>query len=259
MSMSKPSLSGSLEMYEERVQSARARFAGGAWATRVIGGELSADELERFLLCFCALGVQMTAPVEGWIRRAGERCLALGQNELGTALVAHARHEAGHDAMMVDDTRSLAARRSQAGRPVPAPETLLAHPATPGIQRYVNVHEDVIAGPAPYAQIAIEYEIERLSVTYGPSFIARCVTDLGDDVKRSLSFVQDHVELDVGHTKFNARKLDQFLHQRPGALDDLVVAGAEALAAYDQFLDDALALALSIATVEAPASASLAS
>ncbi|PCC69515.1 hypothetical protein SAMN02745121_06322 [Nannocystis exedens] len=250
--MSNPSMSGSLELYEECVQPARARFARGEWVTRVIGGELSPDQLELFLLCFCALGVQMTAPVEGWIRRAGERCLAAGLHDLGTALVAHARHEAGHDAMMVDDTRSLAARRSQAGRPVPAVETLLAHPPTPGVRRYVQVHEDVIAGPAPYAQIAIEYEIERLSVTYGPGFIARCVADLGDEVKRCLSFVQDHVELDVGHTKFNARKLDQFLRQRPGALDDLVATGSEALAAYDQFLADALALALGMSTVEAP-------
>ncbi|MCY1009639.1 hypothetical protein OV079_29560 [Nannocystis pusilla] len=242
--MSTPNLSVSLEIYEESVQAARARFAAGEWVTRVIGGELTPDALELFLLSFCALGVQMTAPVEGWIRRAGERCLAAGLNDIGNALVAHARHEAGHDAMMVDDTRSLAARREQAGRPVPAPEKLLAHPPTPGIQRYVRVHEDVIAGPAPYAQIAIEYEIERLSVTYGPSFIARCLADLGGDVKQCLSFVQDHVELDVGHTKFNARKLDQFLKQRPEALDDLVTAGSEALAAYDQFLGDALALAL---------------
>jgi hypothetical protein len=245
-------LTGSLEIYEESVQPARARFAGGEWPTRVIGGELSADELELFLLCFCALGVQMTAPVEGWIRRAGERCLAAGLKDLGAALVAHARHEAGHDALMVDDTRSLAARRTQAGRPVPAYESLLAHPPTPGIHRYVQLHEDVIAGAAPYAQIAIEYEIERLSVTYGPSFIARCVTDLGADVKQCLSFVQDHVELDVGHTKFNARKLDQFLQQRPDALDDLVAAGSEALAAYGQFLDDALALALGMSSVATP-------
>jgi hypothetical protein len=116
----------------------------------------------------------------------------------------------------------------------------------------VQVHEDVIVGSAPYAQIAIEYEIERLSVTYGPGFIARCVADLGPDVKSCLSFVQDHVELDVGHTKFNARKLDQFLRQRPEALDDLEAAGSEALAAYDQFLGDALALALGMSTVEAP-------
>ncbi|MDC0666457.1 hypothetical protein [Nannocystis radixulma] len=250
--MSQPSLSGSLEIYEECVQPARARFAHGEWVTRVIGGELSPDELELFLLCFCALGVQMTAPVEGWIRRAGERCLAAGLNELGAALMAHARHEAGHDAMMVDDTRSLAARRRQAGRSVPLVEALLAHPPTPGIQRYVQVHEDVIAGPAPYAQIAIEYEIERLSVTYGPGFIARCVADLGADVKQCLSFVHDHVELDVGHTKFNARKLDQFLRQRPAALDDLVAAGSGALAAYDQFLDDALDLAFGMSTVAAP-------
>ena len=31
--------------------------------------------LELFLVHFCAAGVHMTEPVEGWIRRAGERCV----------------------------------------------------------------------------------------------------------------------------------------------------------------------------------------
>ncbi|MFY0539081.1 hypothetical protein [Nannocystis pusilla] len=48
--MSTPTLTGSLEIYEESVRSARARFAAGEWVTRVIGGELTPDALELFLL-----------------------------------------------------------------------------------------------------------------------------------------------------------------------------------------------------------------
>ena len=56
--------------------------------------------LEAFLLYFCAIGAQMTEPVEGWIRRAADRCRALGLPELGEALTRHARAEAGHHLMM---------------------------------------------------------------------------------------------------------------------------------------------------------------
>ena len=41
-----------------------------------------------------------------------------------------------------------------------------------------------------------------------------------------LSFLTGHVELDVGHTKFNRRQLAAFLDERPFALDALVAAGS---------------------------------
>lgn len=252
------SFSGALTAYEERVSPARAHFARNSWVTLVIAGELAPDRLEAFLLCYCALGVQMTAPVEGWIRRAGERCLAIGLDDLGKALIAHSHHEADHDALMVSDTHALAAQRRNAGRGTISAEALIAHPATPGIQRYIQVHEDVIAGPAPYGQIAIEYEIERLSVDYAPRFLRRCTSDLGAGVMRCLSFLEEHVALDVGHTHFNARQLGQFLELHPEAQDALVAAGSAALAAYGRFLEDCLALALDRSLFEAVSSASLA-
>ncbi|AEI64961.1 hypothetical protein [Corallococcus macrosporus] len=52
----------------------------------------------------------MTEPVDGWIRGAGERCIALGKTKLGQALITHARHEAGHHLMTLEDARTLARR-----------------------------------------------------------------------------------------------------------------------------------------------------
>jgi len=233
-----------IEAYEAAMADARASFESDPVVTSVAGGALGVDELERYVMWFAALGTQMTAPVEGWIRRAGERCLALGYHELGDALVKHARHEAGHDALFRADTRALAGRRAACGRSWIDPEILLLHPPTHGVQAYAGLHESVIAGAQPFAQVAIEYEIERLSTVFGPKFIQVCVACLGQDVLGCLTFVTDHVRLDEGHTAFNARQLDRFLAANPEALSALAAAGAAALNAYAAYLADCRSLSL---------------
>ena len=50
-------------------------------------------------------------------------------------------------------------------------EKLLNQTLTPGVLHYCKVHEENIAGDTPFAQIAIEYEIETLPLRYGePAF-----------------------------------------------------------------------------------------
>lgn len=118
--------------------------------------------LEAFLLYFCAIGAQMTEPVEGWIRRAADRCSVLGLPELAEALTRHARAEAGHHLMMIADLRSLAGHWNARYSPAVDPDTLLGQRPSYGARHYCRVHEENIAGNTPYAQIAIEYEIEQL-------------------------------------------------------------------------------------------------
>src|SRR5262249_10498907 len=93
-----------------------------------------------------------------------------------------------------------------------------------------------------YGQLAIEFEIEMLSVAYGPKLIERCTTLLGADILEALSFLSDHVELDVGHTHFNRLQLSNMLDKNPPFLSHLVSAGAAALDAYAMFLEDCLDL-----------------
>jgi hypothetical protein len=232
-----------LATYERALAPARARMAEGRWAREILAPDVSPDTLELFLIQFCSLGVAMTEPVEGWIHRAGARCTAIGLPELGRALRRHARHEAGHEQMMIRDTHALVERRKREGHAVPSAEALIARPPTPGIARYVRLHEETIAGPAPFAQIAIEHEIERLSTTHGAAFVRRCVETLGPDIRACLSFVEDHVALDVGHTKFNAAQLGRLLGEHPEFLDALVAAGSAALDAYAAFFEDCIDLA----------------
>ena len=199
--------------------------------------------LEAFLLYFCAIGAQMTEPVETWIRRAASRCSALGLPELGEALTRHARAEAGHHLMMIADLRSLAGHWNlRHTPPVDADELLRLRPSY-GASRYCRVHELNIAGNTPYAQIAIEYEIEQLPLRYGALFISRCVELFGPDILPSLSFVTEHIELDIAHTQFNARELAKLIHRIPESLPALVAAGSAALDAYAQFLTDCVELA----------------
>lgn len=240
-----------IERYEQSVQPARQAFASDPAVRLVQDPAIGAAHLEAFLICFSALGVGMTEPVEGWIRRAGVACVALGDPgvvEIGTALQKHAKGEADHHLLMIADLRRLCARRAAAGRQAPDPDELLAQEWPASTLHYRRMHEDLIAGPTPYAQIAVENEIEMLSVEVGPGLLANARALLGDDVDGrdildDLSFLTDHVTLDVAHTKFNRRQMAAFLDARPDALDALVDAGTAALDAYRAFVADCVALA----------------
>jgi len=230
-------------LYETAVEPARERLDRG----HVLGsalGDADGPTLARFLIFFSAFGVGMTEPVPDWIRRAGERASELGYVDLGRALSAHARHEAGHHELMIRDLRRLTAFYAEKyGPSALCADALLAEPYPPGVLRYRALHEEVIRGKAPFSQIAIEYEIEALSVRAGPRLLSRVGRVLGNDVLASLSFVEEHVALDVGHTRFNRAELARLLSNEPEVSFTLVDAGVSALEAYGAFLDDCWARA----------------
>jgi hypothetical protein len=231
------------QRYEPAIRAARQRFASGKALAAAAAAAADPERLERFLIHFCSLGVGLTEPVEGWLIRAGQRCEEVGLSELGRALRGHSRQEAGHHLMMIADTHALVAHWNAHRSPPLDAELLLARRPTPGGQRYRQLHEDTIAGPTPFAQIAIEYEIEQLPVQFGPAFLQVCAAALGDAALNRLSFLREHVTLDVAHTRFNELHLDRLLEVCPDSLPALGRAGAEALQAYEQFLLDCLQLA----------------
>ncbi len=191
-----------------------------------------------FLIQFSARGVRMTEPVESWIRRAGERCLELGFTRMGKALVEHAKHEAGHHQMMLDDLALLLPRWEQLGYPGLAVDGLVAQEPTEAMDRYVAIHEDTIASDLPFAQIAIETEVERMSTVLGPALLDACRAALGEDVLASMSFIADHTALDVGHTAMNEAELDRLLAEHPQYGEPLAGVGSRALDIYLDFLGD---------------------
>jgi len=234
--------SASLEGYNQLMAKARERFEASS-GLNAIRSSNNPRFLESFLLYFSAIGAQMTEPVESWIRRAAERCAALGLQELAEALTRHARAEAGHHLMMIADLRSLATHWNSRHTPLVDADELLSLTPSYGASRYCLVHEENIAGNTPFAQIAIEYEIEQLPLRYGLLFIGRCLEIFGPEILPSLSFVTEHIDLDIGHTHFNAQQLSRFIDLRPDSLPSLIAAGSAALDAYAQFLTDCVELA----------------
>ncbi len=232
----------SLEEYNLLLAPARQRFEA-SHGLNVLRSNKDPRFLEAFLLHFCAIGAQMTEPVEGWIRRAASRCSELGFSDLGEALTRHAKAEAGHHLMMIADLRSLANHWNSRHTPRVDADELMRIPPSFGARRYCCVHEDNIAGSAPYAQIAIEYEIEQLPLHYGELFVARCLEIFGPEILSSLSFVTEHIDLDIGHTQFNAQQLSKLIDLIPEGLPSLVAAGTAALDAYAHFLADCVELA----------------
>ena len=97
----------SLDEYEQLLAPVRECFAISP-GVQAINSSSNDVFLESFLLHFCALGSQMTEPVERWIRRAAGRCAIMGHAELANALNGHAQAETSHHLLMIADVRSLA-------------------------------------------------------------------------------------------------------------------------------------------------------
>ncbi len=231
-------LQSAVAPYEAELEAARLRYTQSSGYLAATDPHASDDFLFRFLIEFCSLGVQMTEPVDRWIRTAGRRCIEVGLQDLGEALERHAEHEAGHHHMMIRDTRQLCEEWNASGRPALDADALINRAPTPGVAAYVDLHERTIASDTPWGQLAIEYEIELLSVTAGPVLMGNVATVCGPERLKDLSFLEDHIEIDAGHTVFNRRQLDALLQERPSMLDGLVSAGSAALEAHAMFIDD---------------------
>lgn len=227
-------------LFDPHVQPARRAFHSDPTVERITSPDCDPALLDRFLIQFCAQGVRMTEPVEGWIRRAGERTESIGLTDLGQALQRHALHERDHHLLMIEDTRRLVDVWNGLGRSPLDADELLATPPSPGTLDYIELHEATIAGDTPYAQIGIEYEIEMLGVTFGSSLMTNVVEVCGRDRLDALSFITHHVEVDVGHTEFNRRQLEALLADHPEFAEPIARAGVAALNAYQRFIGDCM-------------------
>jgi hypothetical protein len=192
-----------------------------------------------FWINFSSYGVGMTESVDSWIRRAGQKSEELGYITLGQKLIKHAVHEKGHHLMMIKDLYKLVdfwnAHRFS---PFVNAEEFLTRSPENSVIAYQELHEECINSDFPFAQIAIEYEIEKLSAVHGPELVKNACAIFGEDVKSCLSFVTEHMTLDVGHTIYNKRAIAEFVNEYPEKIDMLIKLGSAALKIYADFLDD---------------------
>jgi hypothetical protein len=228
------------ERYEPAVADARRALERHPRLLGMLAPDQPADLLQLLLIRYNAHGVRMTEQVESWIDRAGQRCAELGWAELGAALRAHARSESGHEKLMEDDTRVLVSKwNAEHTRQLDA-QALLASSPLYSTRKYVQLHEETIASERPYCQVAIEYEIERLSLVVGPAILSRTTEAAGG---QGISFLAEHVELDQDHTAFDERQLRQLIDQDGNTLVPLVETGRLALQYYLGFVLECIELA----------------
>lgn len=223
-----------IETYEQALNAYRAPFCATLLAQLM--SDPDPRRLMLFWIYFSSQGVGMTGPIESWVRRAGERCKALGFEELGEQLCKHALHEVGHEQMMIADTKHLIQEWNRRYMPILSADDFLNQPSAPSVLAYQNLHEDCIASNHPYAQIALEYEIENLSIVCGPPLFQHTLAILGNDFKASLTFVDEHIQVDVAHTEYNRKALSAFLKAYPETLNLLIQTGKKALDVYGAFL-----------------------
>jgi hypothetical protein len=103
-------------------------------------------------------------------------------------------------------------------------DALLGQFPSPGVVRYYQLHEENIAGESPFAQVAIEYEIEMLPLRYGNVVVERCIELLGTDILCCLSFITKHIALDGAHTDLNAGMLSDVIQCSPWSLSWLAAS-----------------------------------
>ncbi len=228
----------SYHLYEGNIAPFRKEFAESK-VIQDLGTEKSKRKIHSFLYFFASYGFYMTEPVEGWIRRAGERTIEVGYEEIGQKLIRHAAQEAGHEKMMTTDAQFLKSKwEHEYGDPLPS----LSLPKA--VNDYRDVHETTIRSQSPFCQIAVELEIESLSINHGRDLVTHWINILGKEFLPGLTFLTDHVELDEGHTNFNQALLKRLLEESPDTWNELVKVGANALNTYNHFLEECWTQAL---------------
>jgi hypothetical protein len=237
------------ELYEPHVAVARQLLEEDPKLRRLLDPQSDPAVLELFLIHFSSLGVNHTQYVEQWMRTAGRRCLELGLGDLGEALIRHAKYESGHDRLMEQDTRVLVDRWNRRGGVQLDADALLSRPPSAGGTEIISLVESVVNGPRPQLLVAIDLEIERMSIVVGPPMLEQFTRTLGPDISEGLTFLEEHVTLDQGHTVFNNKQVEGLLQLRPQDARALAETGSAAIRAYVHFIGDCIDLAVSDAGV----------
>ncbi len=232
-----------MQAYNDGVKDARKQFADSPVLKKLFNPFLDARFLELFLIHFCAVKTGFVEPVAEYIREAGERSQKLGYEEMRDFFHHHADEEVGHDKWAIEDTHKLVDHWNKRRTPALNAQDLLDKRFTPAVRRYHELHLNVIRGNAPYGELAIDVEIERISVKFGPKMLLFCMAKVGPKITTNLTFVKKHVMADQGHDKTNFSTIEEFLMKRPETLPALVDVGKKAIEAYHGFLADCFRLA----------------
>lgn len=227
--------------YERALMDERRKFAAHPVIKEMLAGSVDCQLTELFLIYWSTLSAGLTEPIPEYLKQAGEKCREKGLVEMGRFFYEHAKEEDGHDGWAEKDVHKLVSRWNQRHPERKLdPVELLSRKKSPAVKRYHQLHEEVIQGDTPYGELAIDVEIELITVKFGPRMIWQCIRKAGPRILWDMSFLREHVRFDFGHTDHNFKTVDSLLKEQPGFLGPLADAGKRALKAYGDFLQDVM-------------------
>lgn len=230
--------------YQKKCQLARQEFAQRPVVKEIFTEEVEPKLLELFMIHWSALSAGLTEPIPVYLERAGERCKNMGLQEMAKFFYEHEEEEDGHDNWAIEDVEKLVENWNKENSTFPLDaQKLLANKISPAVKRYHELHEEVIEGDFPWAELAIDVEIELFSTTYGPILVNKWVECMGKDSLSNISFLYKHVVADVEHTDTNFEVVDKFISENPQSINTLVETATKALNSYADFLEDAMTYA----------------
>ena len=189
------------------------------------------------LIMWTGLGVKNTDQVATWIRKSAEQCKKLGFQKVGDTLARHADHEADHHLMLIEDVKFLTDHFNNQYDTQIDPDEIINKPPISATEEYISIHEEAFSGESPYTQIAIEFEMEQLSVSVGPRLMENVKWVLGEEiVKKGMTFIDHHAELDIGHTVFNAKLMTMCFENHRDTLNPMIETGKRTLQIYERFI-----------------------
>lgn len=230
--------------YQVRMAVAREKFAAREDVQALFNAPMEPKLLNLFMIYWSAMSAALTTPIPEYLATAGVRCEALGLLGLAEFFKEHTEEEDGHHEWAAADVRKLVDlwNLNNPGMTFNADDLLVSN-LTPTVRRYHQLHKDVVAGDAPWAELAIDVEIELITTQYGPPLMKACSAALCERGQQSISFLAEHVRFDFGHTDINFRVVAELIEAKPEFTEHLIAIGEQALKAYGDFLGEALQLA----------------
>lgn len=228
--------------YLPHVEAARARVHEDP-RIRWLLEDSSATEMLGFLIEFCALGVRMLRPVDGWLRRSARDCLDAGFEELGWALMSASRDEAPRHLLLIDDLVQLSQlwRRQIAsdGRSLDL-RGLVRREAPASAQRHAVVRETAGQPDLGYLALGIELELDGLSMALGPQLQRACEDRLGSGIYEGLRFIHARTEHAALQNYDWLEILDRLLTVCPELGEPMALVGCEAVDAMLGFFGECI-------------------
>jgi len=234
-----------LEKYESKMNMIRRRFARkSVFTTFILDPAVNPKLFELFFIYYSGLGKAVTEPARNWINRSADRCGELGFRELGESLFSIGNHEAGRMPLMFKDIRTLVARWNGRFSPKLDAEEIVSSTNALGVRTYTQLREDVTISDMPFLQMAIEYEIERLSAEYGKQWIDQCSLKLVSDAPSPIDLENERKISGSNRTVLHQEQIESLIKSHPEYTSNLIETGEAALEAFDLFIGDCLIIAM---------------